>query len=153
MLVFDASRRPTRRSLAGMLATLESDGRRLQDMCERYMTFVDKLVLHGRMPAAGVRIRLHLYRAGYFDPPPQPPLVLRQPEYCAGTNTHRIFGDDRELTQAPTPAASGRSASAPKPPAPPTPCTTHSVHTVQAAADTISLSHPWPAAKERVPDP
>src|SRR5262249_32921129 len=52
--------------LTGLLDNLERD-EHLRPMCEGY-DFMDKLVLHDDT-ATQVRVRLHLYRAGYFDRP------------------------------------------------------------------------------------
>jgi hypothetical protein len=81
-------------ALAG-LANLEADTR-LQGMCERY-DFLDKLVVRD-LPDAGVRVRLHLYRDGYFDRPHNHRWSFAS-RILRGQYVHRIFGRDAELTE------------------------------------------------------
>jgi hypothetical protein len=118
----------------------------LKAMCERY-DFLDKLVLHDIAPA-GVRIRLHLYRPGYFDRPHNHRWSFAS-HILRGRYLHRIFGRDHEFTEDTDPEAllaiheRVEEAGA-------TYALHHtSVHTVQAEAGTISLLLRGPAAKER----
>ena len=132
-------------TLATLLARLEKD-RQLQGMCERY-DFLDKLVLCD-VPATGVRVRLHLYRDGYFDRPHNHRWSFAS-RIIRGQYVHRIFGQDTDFTEDTDPAtlrpiherteAQGATYAL------------HhaSVHTVQATEGTISLLIRGPAASDR----
>lgn len=131
--------------LNGLLETLLADPR-LQAMCERY-DFLDKLVLHD-MPDAGVRIRLHLYRDGYYDRPHNHRWSFASRILC-GQYGHRIFGTDDAFTEDTDPATLRPLCERTE-----TPGSTYalhhaSVHTVQASGGTISLLIRGPAAKDR----
>ena len=131
--------------LANLLETLQADPR-LQAMCERY-DFLDKLVLHD-MPDAGVRIRLHLYRDGYYDRPHNHRWSFASRILC-GQYGHRIFGTDDAFTEDTDPATLRPLCERAE-----TPGSTYalhhaSVHTVQASSSTISLLIRGPAAKDR----
>ena len=115
-------------------------------MCERY-DFLDKLVLHD-MPDAGVRIRLHLYRDGYYDRPHNHRWSFASRIIC-GQYGHRIFGTDDAFTEDTDPATLRPLCERTE-----TPGSTYalhhaSVHTVQASGGTISLLIRGPAAKDR----
>ena len=131
--------------LPELLAGVRSD-EHLREMCERY-DFLDKLVLYDDR-AAQVRIRLHLYRSGYFDRPHNHRWSFAS-RIVSGQYTHRIFGNDSQFNEDTDPdtlvAVHERIES---------PGSTYalhhtSVHTVQAEADTISLLLRGPAAKKR----
>jgi hypothetical protein len=131
--------------LADLLETLLADPR-LQAMCERY-DFLDKLVLHDD-PDAGVRIRLHLYRDGYYDRPHNHRWSFASRILC-GQYGHRIFGTDNAFTEDTDPATLRPLCERTE-----TPGSTYalhhaSVHTVQASGGTISLLIRGPAAKDR----
>ena len=131
--------------LANLLETLQADPR-LQAMCERY-DFLDKLVLHD-MPDAGVRIRLHLYRDGYYDRPHNHRWSFASRILC-GQYGHRIFGTDDAFTEDTDPTTLQALCERIE-----TPGSTYalhhaSVHTVQACGGTISLLIRGPAAKDR----
>jgi hypothetical protein len=142
--VFDAfAREPG--LLPALLDNLSGD-EHLQSMCERY-DFLDKLVLHD-IATAGVRVRLHLYRPGYYDRPHNHRWSFAS-HILRGRYLHRIFGADHEFGEDTNPDSlqaiherfEGAGA---------TYALHHtSVHTVQADADTISLLLRGPAAKDR----
>ena len=133
------------RTLAALLASLEED-RHLQGMCERY-DFLDKLVLCD-LPEPGVRVRLHLYRDGYFDRPHNHRWSFAS-RIIRGQYVHRVFGQDTDFTEDTDPASlrpiyeriEAKGA---------TYALHHaSVHTVQATEGTISLLIRGPAARDR----
>lgn len=131
--------------LDDLLESLLTDPR-LQAMCERY-DFLDKLVLHD-MPGAGVRIRLHLYRDGYYDRPHNHRWSFAS-QIIRGQYRHRIFGTDAGFTENTDPATLRPLCERTE-----TPGSTYAlhhatVHTVQASEGTISLLIRGPAAKER----
>jgi hypothetical protein len=131
--------------LDDLLETLLTDPR-LQAMCERY-DFLDKLVLHD-MPDVGVRVRLHLYRDGYYDRPHNHRWSFAS-RILRGQYGHRIFGTDAALTEDTDPATLQPLCERTE-----TPGSTYalhhaSVHTVQASEDTVSLLIRGPAAKDR----
>ena len=131
--------------LAGLLDNLQRDAH-LQAMCERY-DFLDKLVL-ADIPRSGIRIRLHLYRAGYYDRPHNHRWSFAS-RIMRGQYVHRIFGQDSDFTPDTDPStlrpiherveSSGAAYAL------------HhtSIHTVQAEEGTVSLLIRGPAAKER----
>ena len=131
--------------LARLLDNLESDAH-LRPMCESY-DFMDKLVLHDDT-AAQVRVRLHLYRAGYFDRPHNHRWSFAS-HILRGSYLHRIFGRDDQFGEDTDPDTLrpihervehvGASYAL------------HhtSVHTVHAEADSISILLRGPAAKDR----
>lgn len=132
-------------TLESLLATLENDPR-LQDLCERY-DFLDKLVLHDT-PGTGIRIRLHLYRDGYFDRPHNHRWSFAA-RILHGQYTHRLFGDDRDFTEDTDPDTLRPLCERTETPGSSYALHHSSVHTVQAAADTVSLLIRGPAAKDR----
>ncbi len=106
--------------LADLLETLQADPR-LQAMCERY-DFLDKLVLHD-MPDAGVRIRLHLYRDGYYDRPHNHRWSFAS-RILRGQYGHRIFGTDDAFTEDTDPGALRPLCERTETPGSTSPCTT-----------------------------
>ena len=132
-------------NLDALLSNLEMDSH-LRDMCERY-DFLDKLVLHDDT-ASQVRVRLHLYRSGYFDRPHNHRWSFAS-SIIRGSYRHKFYGDDGQFTEETDPDTllplqeriEGAGSS----------YALHhtSVHAVQAEADTISLLLRGPAAKTR----
>lgn len=131
--------------LPSLLDRLMTDAH-LRDMCERY-DFLDKLVV-ADLPDVGIRVRLHLYRPGYFDRPHNHRWSFAS-HILRGQYRHRIFGRDDTFGEDTNPD---------------TLVAIHeriertgdhyvlhhtSVHTVQAEANTISLLVRGPAAKNR----
>lgn len=115
-------------------------------MCERY-DFLDKLVLHD-LREHGVRVRLHLYRGGYFDRPHNhrwsfASLILR------GRYRHKIFGRDDTFDESTDPATLVPIHERVEKQGDHYVLHHRSVHTVQADADTVSLLVRGPAAKQR----
>ena len=141
--VFDALTRTD--LLPRLLDSLGADAS-LRAMCERY-DFLDKLVLHD-MAEAGVRVRLHLYRPGYFDRPHNHRWSFAS-HILRGRYLHRIYGRANEFGEDTDP--SGLTAIHERfEEAGATYALHHtSVHTVQAEAGTISLLLRGPAVKDR----
>ena len=131
--------------LAVLLASLEADTR-LQGMCERY-DFLDKLVVCD-LPDAGVRVRLHLYRDGYFDRPHNHRWSFAS-RILRGQYVHRIFGRDAELTEDTDPGTLRAIHVRIETPGATYALHHASVHTVQAGEGTVSLLIRGPAAKDR----
>ncbi|WKU03463.1 hypothetical protein [Micromonospora sp. HUAS LYJ1] len=131
--------------LAALLDNLSTDAH-LRPMCEGY-DFMDKLVLYDS-PDHQVRLRLHLYRHGYFDRPhnhrwPFASRILR------GSYLHRLYGRDDQFTEDTDPAELTPILERVEHPGSTYALQHTSVHTVQAEADSISLLLRGPAAKER----
>jgi predicted metal-dependent enzyme (double-stranded beta helix superfamily) len=131
--------------LSGLLDNLAHDAQ-LQSLCERY-DFLDKLVLHDDT-VANVRVRLHLFRPGYFDRPHNhrwsfASLIL------TGSYLHRVFGRDDILTEDTDPDTLAAILQRVEHAGDSYALHHNSVHTVQAAADTISIVLRGPAAKDR----
>ncbi len=131
--------------LPALLDTLAADPH-LQPMCEHY-DFMDKLVLHDDRESQS-RLRLHLYRPGYFDRPHNHRWSFAS-HILRGSYTHRIFGRDDQFgedtdpdTLQPIHERVERAGSS---------YALHhtSVHSVHAEADSISLLLRGPAAKDR----
>ena len=118
----------------------------LADMCERY-DFLDKLVLHD-LADGGVRVRLHLYRSGYFDRPHNHRWSFAS-NIVRGQYRHRIFGRDDHFDETTDPDALVPIHERIEWPGDHYTLHHTSVHTVQAEADTISLLVRGPAAKDR----
>jgi hypothetical protein len=131
--------------LPGLLDNLRVD-RGLRELCERY-DFLDKLVLHDDR-AAQVRIRLHLYRSGYFDRPHNHRWSFAS-YILSGRYTHRIFGNDQQFGEDTDPDSLVAVHERIEGPGDSYALHHTSVHTVQAEADTISLLLRGPAAKDR----
>lgn len=118
----------------------------LAPMCERY-DFLDKLVLHDD-PRAQVRVRLHLYRHGYYDRPHPHRWDFFAGIY-RGSYLHKIYGRDQDFNEDTDPRALRPLIERTERPG----CTYalhHStVHTVQAKADTISILVRGPATSDK----
>lgn len=128
-----------------LLERLSADDR-LAAMCERY-DFLDKLVLYDD-PAAQVRVRLHLYRAGYFDRPHPHRWDFFAGIY-RGSYRHRIFGSDTEFGEDTDPRALRPLVERVERPGHTYALHHTTVHTVQAEADTISILVRGPATSDR----
>jgi hypothetical protein len=142
--VFDALTRDP-----GLLPRLLDDlggDEHLRAMCERY-DFLDKLVLHDIAPA-GIRVRLHLYRPGYFDRPHNHRWSFAS-HILRGRYRHRIFGRDHEFSEDTDPDALTAIHERFEEPGATYALHHTTVHTVQADAGTISLLLRGPAAKDR----
>lgn len=131
--------------LQALLDNLDGD-EHLKSMCERY-DFLDKLVLHD-LPEAGVRIRLHLYRPGYFDRPHNHRWSFAS-HILHGRYLHRIFGRDDDFGEDTDPDSLQAIHERLEGPGATYALHHTSVHTVQADADTMSLLLRGPATKER----
>lgn len=118
----------------------------LREMCEGY-DFMHKLVLYDAIDL-NVRLRLHLYQAGFFDRPHNHRWSFAS-HILRGGYIHRIFGRDDQFGEHTDPNSLlpiherlEQSGS--------TYALHHtSVHTVHAQADTISLLIRGPATKQR----
>lgn len=127
------------------LDNLRSD-EHLRSMCERY-DFLDKLVLYDD-PSTSVRVRLHLFRSGYYDRPHNHRWSFAS-RILRGEYVHRIYGREDVLL--------GQHDSQPLDPimeriereGDEYVLHHNSVHSVQATEDTISLVLRGPASKER----
>lgn len=131
--------------LAALLDNLAIDAH-LREMCEGY-DFMDKLVLYDS-PDHQIRLRLHLYRPGYFDRPhnhrwPFASRILR------GSYLHRLYGRDDQFTEDTDPDLLTPILERIEHPGSTYALHHTSVHTVQAEADSISILLRGPAAKER----
>ncbi|MGH3533805.1 MAG: hypothetical protein ACRDQG_03705, partial [Pseudonocardiaceae bacterium] len=131
--------------LATLVAGVATDPH-LAEMCEGY-DFMHKLVLYD---ATGlpVRLRLHVYQAGFFDRPHNHRWSFAS-HILRGGYVHRIFGRDDQFGQDTDPNSllpiHERLEQAGS-----TYALHHtSVHTVHAEADTISLLVRGPSAKQR----
>lgn len=133
-------------ALLSKLLTGVSESSHLSEMCEGY-DFMRKLVLYDDADL-GVRLRLHVYRAGFFDRPHNHRWSFAS-HILRGVYVHRLFGRDDQFDEEtdrdallPILERSERSGSI---------YALHhtSVHTVQAEDDTISLLVRGPSAKER----
>lgn len=131
--------------LDALLTNLSGDAF-LAAMCERY-DFMDKLVLHDA-PSARVRIRLHLYREGYFDRP-HPHRWDFFAGICRGSYRHRIFGTDEQFDENTDPRALSPLIERIERPGSTYALHHRTVHSVQAEADTISLVIRGPATSDR----
>ncbi|ROO63076.1 hypothetical protein EDC02_5089 [Micromonospora sp. Llam0] len=131
--------------LTALLDNLATDTH-LRTMCEDY-DFMDKLVLYDS-PDHQIRLRLHLYRTGYFDRPhnhrwPFASRILR------GSYLHRLYGRDDHFTEDTDPDTLTPIMERVERPGSTYALHHTSVHTVQAEADSISILLRGPAAKER----
>lgn len=118
----------------------------LASMCEGY-DFMRKLVLHDATDL-GVRLRLHIYREGFFDRPHNhrwsfASYILR------GGYVHRIYGGDDQFGENTDPATLSPIYERLELPGSAYSLHHSSVHSVHAEADTISLLVRGPAAKDR----
>jgi predicted metal-dependent enzyme (double-stranded beta helix superfamily) len=131
--------------LARLLDHLPGDGH-LAPMCERY-DFLDKLVLHDDT-AAQVRVRLHLYRPGYFDRPHPHRWDFFAGIY-RGSYLHRIFGRATDFNEDTDPRTLRPLIERIEGPGSTYALDHDTVHTVQAEADTISILIRGPATADR----
>ncbi|WP_405977644.1 hypothetical protein [Streptomyces sp. NBC_00158] len=132
--------------LPRMLRSLRTD-QHLRPMCESY-DFMDKLVIHDDRES-NIRIRVHLFRPGYFDRPHNHRWTFAT-KILSGSYVHRLYGRDDQLLEGADSDAleplvqrvEGEGAS----------YVLHhnSVHAVQADAGTASLLVRGPAAKDRL---
>ena len=129
-----------------LLENLPGD-ERLASMCERY-DFLTKLVLHTAGASDQIRVRLHLYRPGYFDRPHNHrwPFAAR---IVRGSYRHRIFGNDENFGEHTDPEQLQPICERIETPGSTYALQHTAVHTVQAEADTVSLLIRGPAAKDR----
>lgn len=143
--VFDAL--TTDPALLSALLDILPGQERLTGMCEQY-DFLSKLVLHTGGHDGQIRVRLHLYRPGYFDRPHNHRWPFAARIVC-GSYRHRLFGQDQNFGEHTNPRQLQPICERIE-----TPGSTYAlqhtgVHTVQAEADTISLLIRGPAAKDR----
>lgn len=131
--------------LLGLLDRLADDPE-LASMCERY-DFLDKLVL-ADLAAAQVRVRLHVYRPGYFDRPHNHRWNFAS-NIIRGQYRHLIFGRDDTFNEQTDPDALVPIHERIEQPGDHYVLHHSSVHTVRAEADTVSLLVRGPATKER----
>jgi hypothetical protein len=131
--------------LTGLLDNLSAD-EHLAPMCEHY-DFMDKLVLHDDTEAQA-RVRLHLYRPGYFDRPHNHRWSFAS-HILRGSYLHRIFGRDDQFGEDTEPDTLQPIHERVEGPGATYALHHTSVHTVQAEADTISILLRGPAAKDR----
>lgn len=118
----------------------------LAEMCEGY-DFMHKLVLYDS-PELNVRLRLHLYRSGFFDRPHNHRWSFAS-HILAGGYIHRIFGSDEQFDETTNPDKLSPIHERLELPGSTYALHHSGVHTVQARADTISLLVRGPSAKER----
>ncbi|MFB9686095.1 hypothetical protein [Amycolatopsis plumensis] len=143
---------PLFRTLAGdpaLLSTLVAavaDDPHLASMCEGY-DFMHKLVLYDAADL-GVRLRLHVYQAGFFDRPHNHRWSFATHIFRGGY-THRVFGRDDQFGEDTDPDSLVPIHERFEQPSSTYALHHTSVHTVQAEADTISLLVRGPAAKQR----
>ena len=148
--VFDAlSRHPT--LLARLVADVAEDSH-LADMCEGY-DFMHKLVLYDAAEHS-VRLRLHIYQAGFFDRPHNHRWSFAS-HILRGGYVHRIFGRDDQFGADTDPASLLPIHERREQPG-----STYALHHtqrahhVQAEADTISLLvQQGTVSQTAVPDP
>ncbi len=133
-------------ALLAVLVAGVADNAHLAETCEGY-DFMHKLVLYDATEL-NVRLRLHVYRAGFFDRPHNHRWSFAS-HILRGGYVHRIFGRDDQFGEDTDPDSllpiheRLEQAGA-------TFALHHtSVHTVQAEADTISLLVRGPSAKQR----
>lgn len=131
--------------LPALLGNL-SGSEHLQSMCECY-DFLDKLVLHDAAQAQ-VRVRLHLYRPGYFDRPHNHRWSFAS-HILRGQYLHRLYGRDDLFAEDTDPDSLRPICERTEGPGAIYALHHTSVHAVQAAADTISVLLRGPAAKDR----
>ncbi|MBE8523054.1 hypothetical protein ILP97_37125 [Amycolatopsis sp. H6(2020)] len=143
---------PLFHALAGepdLLSTLVAgvaDDPHLADMCEGY-DFMHKLVLYDAADL-GVRLRLHVYQAGFFDRPHNHRWSFATHIFRGGY-THRVFGRDDQFGEDTDPDSLVPIHERLEQPGSTYALHHTSVHTVQAEADTISLLVRGPAAKQQ----
>jgi len=131
--------------LATLVAGVAEDSH-LADMCEGY-DFMHKLVLYDAADL-GVRLRLHVYQAGFFDRPHNHRWSFAS-HILRGGYIHRIFGRDDQFSEDTDPTNLQAIHERLEQPGSTYALHHTSVHTVQAEADTISLLVRGPSAKQR----
>jgi len=131
--------------LTGLVAHV-SDDPHLAGMCEGY-DFMHKLVLYDDA-SRGVRLRLHVYQAGFFDRPHNHRWSFAS-HILRGGYIHRIFGRDDQFGEDTDPNTLLPIHERLERPGSTYALHHTSVHTVQAEADTISLLVRGPSAKQR----
>ncbi|MDQ3275471.1 MAG: hypothetical protein M3Q39_10700 [Actinomycetota bacterium] len=131
--------------LATLVAGVAEDSH-LADMCEGY-DFMHKLVLYDAAEL-GVRLRLHVYQAGFFDRPHNHRWSFAS-HILRGGYIHRIFGRDDQFGEDTDPDSLLPIHERLEQPGSTYALHHTSVHTVQAEADTISLLVRGPSAKQR----
>jgi hypothetical protein len=115
-------------------------------MCEGY-DFMHKLVLYDT-PEHRVRLRLHHYRAGFFDRPHNHRWSFAS-HILRGGYVHRLFGRDDHFTEDTDPTTLLPIHERLEQPGSTYALHHTSVHTVQAEADTVSRLVRGPSAKHR----
>ena len=118
----------------------------LAALCERY-DFLDKLVVYDD-PESSVRLRLHLYRPGYFDRPHNHRWAFSS-MIVSGSYRHLVYGDDERFDQQTDPESLRAVYERVERPGSHYALHHTSVHAVQAEADTISLLLRGPATSDR----
>lgn len=133
-------------ALLNTLVARVADDAHLADMCEGY-DFMHKLVLYDAAELK-VRLRLHVYQAGFFDRPHNHRWSFAS-HILRGGYVHCIFGRDDQFGEDTDP--NGLRPIHERLERPGVTYALHhtSVHTVQAEADTISLLIRGPSAKQR----
>jgi hypothetical protein len=131
--------------LAGLVAHV-SDDPHLAEMCEGY-DFMHKLVLYDAANL-NVRLRLHVYQAGFFDRPHNHRWSFAS-HILRGGYVHRFFGRDDQFGEDTDPDALLPIHERLEQPGSTYALHHTSVHTVQAETDTISLLVRGPSAKQR----
>jgi hypothetical protein len=131
--------------LAGLIAGVAAD-EHLARMCEGY-DFMRKLVLHDAADL-GVRLRLHIYRDGFFDRPHNHRWSFAS-HILRGGYRHRIFGRDDQFGPDTDPESLRPIHERLERPGSTYALHHSSVHSVHADADTISLLVRGPATKDR----
>ncbi|MFE0025520.1 hypothetical protein [Amycolatopsis sp. NPDC059021] len=131
--------------LRTLVDRVRGDGH-LASMCEGY-DFMHKLVLYDA-PDLTVRLRLHLYRDGFFDRPHNHRWSFAS-HILRGGYTHRIFGRDDQFGEDTDPHTLRPIHERREHPGATYALHHTSVHTVHAEADTLSLLVRGPAAKQR----
>jgi len=131
--------------LSGLVAEVGRD-LHLAEMCEGY-DFMRKIVLYDAADI-NVRLRLHLYQAGFFDRPHNHRWSFAS-RILRGGYTHRIYGRDDQFSEDTDPNRLVPIHERVEQPGSTYALHHTSVHTVQAEADTISLLIRGPSAKQR----
>jgi hypothetical protein len=134
-----------RELLAGLVAHVGDDPH-LAGMCEGY-DFMHKLVLYDAAEL-NVRLRLHVYQAGFFDRPHNHRWSFAS-HILRGGYVHRIFGRDDQFGEDTDPNDLLPIHERLEQPGSTYALHHTSVHTVQAEADTISRLVRGPSAKQR----
>lgn len=131
--------------LARALNDLRTD-EHLRGMCERY-DFLDKLVLFDDR-STSVRVRLHLFRAGYYDRPHNHRWSFAS-RILRGQYVHRLYGREDVILDAEGDADLEPIMERVERDGDEYVLHHNSVHAVQADEDTISLVLRGPSSKER----